>query len=321
MRRAIEQIPSQFGFEPKVENEKKLKRLGKYVVVGMGGSHLAAGLLKTINPSLDISIHRNYGLPKSDTKEPASRLIILSSYSGNTEEVLDAYEKAGELGLHRAAISIGGALLERAEQDGVPHVKMPDTGIQARSALGFSLVGLLKILGEEALLREVRELKNTLHPEACESEGKTCAEYLYGSIPMIYVSLENEAIAHNWKIKFNETGKIPAFFNVFPELNHNEMAGFGGEEGGRKLSRNFSFVFLKDRNDHPRIQRRMAMLEEMYRGRAISVMSYELQGGNASHKIFSSLVLADWAAYYTAQMYGSEPEEVSVVEEFKKRIA
>lgn len=321
MRRAIENFPSQFGFEPKVEHENKLARLDGYIVVGMGGSHLAARIIKELDPSLDIFIHRNYGLPKLGKKELKSRLVILSSYSGNTEEVLDAYEKAGELGLPRAAISIGGQLLERAEKDGIPYVKMPDTGIQARSALGFSFVGLLKILGEETALKEAQKLRNTLRPEEYEEEGKKLAEHLFGHIPIIYASLDHEAIAYNWKIACNETGKIPAFYNVFPELNHNEMAGFDAQDTSRKLSRIFSFIFLKDQNDHPRIQKRMAMLEQLYCDRNMPVKAYELHGENHSHKIFSSLVLADWTAYYTAAMYGHEPEAVPVVEEFKKLIA
>ena len=91
MREAIKNFSQQFDFTPVVENEAQLKRSGKFVVAGMGGSHLAAGLLKVWNPYLDIVIHREYGLPAIEEKDLQSRLCIASSYSGNTEEVIDFF--------------------------------------------------------------------------------------------------------------------------------------------------------------------------------------------------------------------------------------
>lgn len=342
MYEAIKNTRRQFEFKPKLENADLLDYEAKprrFMVVGMGGSPLAAGLLKVWRPELDLAIHRNYGLPAMSEESLRERLVILSSYSGNTEEVLDAYDEAGGRGLARAAISIGGKLLERAKKDGVPYVQMPDTGIQPRSALPMSLKGLLKITGEERALAEVNELHETFHPETYEKEGKALAEYLRGHVPVIYSSERNEPIVYNWRIKFNETGKIPAFHNVFPELNHNEMTGFdpvraltavserptsnGASvlEERKKLNEPFSFIFLKDAADHPKIQKRMEVTEKLYRDRGLTVKIMELEGKTVWHKIFNSLALADWAAYYTAEGYGLEAEEVPMVEEFKRLIA
>ena len=102
------------------------------VVVGMGGSHLAADLLKILKPELDIIVHRDYGMPPNIN----DRLIILSSYSGNTEEVLDAYDQAKNL--NRAVITVGGKLLEKAKQDNVPFVLLP-VGLQPRDAIHHCL--------------------------------------------------------------------------------------------------------------------------------------------------------------------------------------
>lgn len=318
MYKTIKEAAKQFAFEPKIENKENFHPASKYVLVGMGGSHLAAGLLKILKPELDIIIYRGYGLPAlSDLKE---RLIILSSYSGNTEEVLDAYEASGKLGLNRAVISIGGKLLEQAKNDKVVYIQMPDFGVQPRSALPLNLKSLLKLVREETLLKEAGELQNTFRPESVEDEGKSLAEKLHGHIPVIYASEKNQALAYNWKIKFNETGKIPAFYNVISELNHNEMTGFDVKDSTRALSEKFYFLFLYDSEDHLKIQKRMAITAKLYEDRKLPTHSITLSGSSIFHKIFNSLTLADFAAYFTAEAYGLESEQVPMVEEFKKLI-
>ena len=124
-------------------------------------------------------------------------------------------------------------------------------------------------------------------------------------------------LAHNWKIKFNETGKVPAFCNVFPELNHHEMTGFDVQDASRHLSEKFHFVFLKDDDDHPQVQKRMDITAKLYRDRNLPVEILMLQGQSRVEKMFSSLVLADWTAYHTGEGYGLETEQVPMVEEFK----
>jgi len=112
MREVIKNFNKQFGWEPKVINGEKLATAGKFLVCGMGGSALSAGLIKIIDPKINLIIHRDYDLPNiSDLDQ---RLIILSSYSGNTEEVLSAFDKAKEKNLHLAVIASDGQLLEKA---------------------------------------------------------------------------------------------------------------------------------------------------------------------------------------------------------------
>ncbi len=320
---AIKNFARQFSYTPIIENEPRLRERPyiSHAIIGMGGSHLAAGLLKTWDPGLRLIIHKDYGLPALPEDQAQKTLFIASSYSGNTEETRDAFDQAVRENLPRAAISTGGTLMERATKDCAPYIQMPQTGIQPRSALGFSTKALLKIMGHEKGLQEISALADILRPETFEQEGRALAQKLKGRIPVIYSSTRNESLAYNWKIKFNETGKIPAFYNVFPELNHNEMNGFDPNDASQPLSERFFFIFLKDEKDHPRIQRRMEALETMLRERGFPVEIKNAPGASSFEKIFSSLVLGDWTAYYTAQQYGLEPERVPLIEEFKKRIA
>ena len=320
MREAIRRFNQQFSFKPKIENAGNFRRAEKYVVCGMGGSHLAADLLKVWRPELDIVIHRNYGLPALPKGDLEKCLVILSSYSGNTEETLDAYMHAKKSRLKIAALAVGGELIKKAQKHKTPYIQFPDLGLQPRLALGLGMLGLLKFFGEEKALKELSALEKAFRPEEYENAGKELAARLSGRVPVIYSSEQNSAIAYNWKIKFNETGKIPAFCNVFPELNHNEMTGFDVKDSSYELSRGFYFIILRDSKDHPRILKRMAVLEQLYKDRGLIIEMIDLADANVFTKIFSSLLVADWAAYYTAQNYGLESEQVPMVEEFKRVI-
>lgn len=319
MEEAIKNFPKQFAYEPVIENGALPSNFRKFTVVAMGGSALAAEILKAGRPEIDLLIHKDYGLPLINGRELVNRLIILISYSGNTEEVISAFHEALNKKM-LVVIAAGGKLIELAEENSIPFVRIPNTGIQPRMAVGFLLKALMKVVGDNAGLEEIKKLEITLDANGRETDGKTFAESLHGKIPVVCASRRNEVIARNWKIKFNETGKIPAFYNVFPELNHNEMTGFDVVPSTRALSAPFHFIFLKDASDDEKISKRMDVCKRLYEDRGLPVSMVELSDNNIWIKIFTSLVLVDWTAYYLAQYYGTEPEQVPMVEEFKKMI-
>lgn len=320
MEESIRNFHTQFSFTPRVENADTLPRRRRAVLAGMGGSHLAASLLLAWKPTFPLYIHRDYGLPPLPEQDLKKSLFIASSYSGNTEEVLDFADAVTNRGLPLAAICVGGKLLAFARRKKLPHVVLPDTGIQPRMALGFSLMALGELLGQKTLLTELSHLATRLRPTAGEEKGKQLASTLEGKIPIIYASLKNLSLAYNWKIKFNETGKIPAFYNVFPELNHNEMAGFDPLPSTKHLSAPFHFLFLCDETDHPQIKKRMEVLRQLLSARGFPVSTLELTGDPWFERVFTSLLLADWVAFFTARHYGSDPQTVPIVEELKKHI-
>lgn len=322
MEEAILGLPKQFELKPKVEaGEKIFKDYEAVMVVGMGGSHLCAGVLKTINPSLPISVHNSYGLPKLPERSKKRTLFVFVSYSGNTEEVLDSIDLALSEGLHSAVITTGGSLGEKAQEAGLPRVFMPDTGIQPRNAIGYSTVSLATVLEDESSLKELEDLSFKLEPEEEKKRGREIAEDLLGFVPVFYTSHENIAIAYNWKVKFNETTKIPAFYNVFPEANHNEMEGFGVVESTEKLSSSIATYFLMDKNDHPRIQKRMDVTSSLYEERGIKTGRFELVGNSKAEKIFKGILVADWASLELSRKhYNTDADNVPVVEKFKNII-
>lgn len=317
----IKNFNQQFEYEPKIENKAALKKgIKKFVVAGMGGSHLAADIIQCWLPENDIIIWSDYGLPPLEPKEFKKRLIIASSYSGNTEETVNAL-RAGHAKKYPVAIAASaGKLIKIGRNQKIPYVALPHQDIQPRMALGWSMKAILALMNKSAELREASLLSKQLKPSHYEEPGKKLARKLKNSVPIIYASSRNSAIAKIWKIKLNETGKIPAFYNILPELNHNEMTGFDAKKSTRGLSRDFHFMFIRDNDDSPRIKKRMDVLGALYKKNGLKVEEIQIKGSSRLQKIFSSIILADWVSYYTAKLYNAEPEKVPMVEEFKKLI-
>lgn len=313
---SIKGFNKQLQYEPEIVNGEKLGKHERFIFVGMGGSALGPDLLRVSNPELDILIHRDYDLPDLPEKVLQNSLIVLNSYSGNTEEVLNAMGEVVKKGLSAVAVSIGGKLLELAKENGLPYVQLPDWDLEPRMALGLSLRALLKVLGQDKSLDMVSKIKFSDQ----EQIGKKLAEKLRGFVPVIYSSRKNGPLAYLWKVKINETAKKPSFSNVFPELNHNEMVGFHTNDVSKLLSQNFHFIFLRDETDNPRILKRMDVTAKLFQNQKLNVETIELVGDNVYAKILSSLQLADWASYYIAKEYGIDPADISVIEEFKKSI-
>lgn len=318
----IKNFPNQFTFKPELSIKIDLKKYTKYIVCGMGGSHLAAGIIKNIDQNIDIIVHNDYGLPDLSDYDLKNSLFIFSSYSGNTEEIIDGYYLAKSKNLPRIVITVGGVLLELAKKDRIPFIQLPNTGIQPRSALGYSFMAMLLVMNKDDIIKQSNNLVDilTTRMDELNNTGANIADEIAGFVPIIISSKKNFSIGYNWKIKFNETGKIPAFYSVIPELNHNEMTGFDLSNRSRYLADRFYILFLLDENDHPQNRKRMEVLFQLYHEKKILVKNIFLTGSNNLDKVFSSLVLADWTAFYLAKHFGHEPEQVPMVEEFKKRI-
>ncbi|MEK7208729.1 MAG: SIS domain-containing protein [Patescibacteria group bacterium] len=310
LRQIILDFPKQLATSLNFNYSTNLPKADKFIVCGMGGSALAAGLLKVYKPELDLLIHRDYGLPRVPKYFLDGSLLILSSYSGNTEEVLDTLQLALERTLKVAIMAAGGELLAVAEQLKLPHLVLP-AGLPPRQAIGYFFVGLCRLMGAEADLVALRELAKVLQPAEAEAEGRRLAGLIGARRPVIYASTVNWYLAYNWKIRFNEDSKIAAFANVLPEMNHNELAA---------PDDHFIYFLLRDPADDPRIKNRFAHLVTLFKKQNLAVEEIILTGDSTLEKIFNSVILADWTAYHLALAIGQNPAATPLIEEFKKQI-
>ncbi|PIR42019.1 MAG: hypothetical protein COV30_00685 [Candidatus Yanofskybacteria bacterium CG10_big_fil_rev_8_21_14_0_10_37_15] len=314
--KTIKTFFEQFAYEPEIINKNKLIRKDKAIIAGMGGSRLAGDILRMWKPDKEITIHSDYGLPLLSKKNLDDSFIIANSFSGNTEEIIDVAMKAVENNLSLAIVATGGKLLDIAKENNLPYIQIPSLALQPRMSLGYSILALLKILGDDEALNEAGFLKTLSNIEKLENQGREISEKMKGKIPLIYTSERNNELGYVWKIVLNETAKTPAFCNRFPELNHNEIAGFENQE----LSKQFHFLFLRDADDDitGRIGLRMNKLKEIFSQKDLSVTQIELNGESHLKKIFSAIILAYWTAYYLADQYEVDPEKIEIIENFKR---
>ncbi len=343
----IRNFNRQLEWEPELQGHPvKQDAPVRVLVLGMGGSHLGADLLNAYDPKLGLMVHSDYGLPSmfdpNSSRPGLEEFVIASSYSGNTEEVLDGLNQALAGGFKVAVVASGGKLIEIAKEKSLPYVQLPG-GLQPRMSAGYQVKALAKLLGLQNVLKELNQLTQGhpvkqgapvgLDPSEFEERGKTLAEKLVGKIPVIYASQANRVLSYTWKVRFNETAKIPAFYNLFPELNHNEMMGYSDQGGGEQFLRKlgdknfvhrspeiFTFLVLADSEDHPKIQKRMEIFSKLFTEKGFSVERIDL-GEGRFYCLFSNLLLADWTSYYIARQNGVDPEQIPLVEEFKLLIS
>lgn len=318
---AMRQFPKQFSYELLISNRRRLKRVSRFIVAGMGGSALAGDFAAAYLPKISIVRHRDYGLPDLDKAILKKNLVIASSYSGNTEETLSAFEAARKRKIPLAAITVGGKLLVLSKKYRLPYIQLPDLGLEPRAALGLSFKALMRFMGTSKTIREIEGLATILKPQNLKGPVRFLVKKLKNRIPLIYSSRRNEALAYFFKITLNETAKIPAFSNVFPELNHNEMVAFEKHELTESLARRFSTLIIADPQDRPRIQKRMKIFKNLYTQLGWPVETVLLQGKTRLLKMFNLALLAEWSAYFLSLEYRVPAEGVALVEQFKRLMA
>ena len=316
MKTTLLGFSDQLKWQPTVEGGV-IPSAGRYLLCGMGGSALAGGLLAACDQTIPLAVHRDYGLPpliKSDSVTPP--LIIISSFSGNTEETLDAYQTARAADWPLVVVTAGGELLASARRAGVPLIVLPDPAIPPRLAVGYFLRALALITGAGRVGRELESLAPTLDLAATETDGRSIAKRLTGRIPLFYSSNCYAPLAYFWKIMLNETAKIPAFSNMVPEQNHNELESLG------HISANpFTVVMLTSADDQPRIAKRFNVLTEILPSLRIPVETILLAGASPAARVVNSILLASFTTLALAEARSVDPDNAPVIEDFKHRLS
>jgi glucose/mannose-6-phosphate isomerase len=307
---------TQFGFVPEVVNDHLIKKNYKHIILcGMGGSHLPVGLLKTIQPGIDIYVHRDYDLPPFEKSFFESALLVASSFSGNTAEVISFYKKAKQLfDLPVLCIATGGELLDLAKRGNDPYITLPQSEFVPRTALGITTIALASVLKEKSVYQNLTRLSVDI--AAAESEGESLSDRLGDKTPIFYASSANLNLAYNWKIKCNETGKIHAFYNVFPEANHNELEAY---EYAGSLS-GVMPIILRDSSDDARIQKRFDVFQGILSHKGVEHAVVDISNPDIYRKVFQTIVLGDFFAASVAQRRRVPQASVPLIEEFKKRL-
>lgn len=306
-------------------------QLKSIVLAGLGGSAIGGDLVRVTvaNESpVPVNVYRDYVLPAYVGE---GSLVFLTSYSGNTEETLSAYAEAGQKGASRVVVTTGGKLADLARSDGVPVVLVP-AGLPPRSAVGYLFLpvylmlgrlGVVKVADQDAkeLVEVLGRWRGELAPQkpCSENRAKALAAELFGKIPVIYGAAHTtEVLATRWKGQFNENAKTLAYWNVFPELNHNEIVGFEAPPG---LLKQLVCIILRDIDDHPRVQTRMEVTRGLLENRIASVHELYGEGNSRLARCFSLIYLGDYTSVYLAMLNGINPKPVPVIDFLKNKLA
>jgi glucose/mannose-6-phosphate isomerase len=299
------------------------------VVAGMGGSAIGGALARAAlgdTASRPILAARAYGLPPWTTPDTT---VLCSSYSGDTEETLACYEAAGALGAKRVVATSGGKLAELARADGVPVIPVAG-GLQPRAAVAYMTVAALEVAFRcgagprcasdiDVAAEHLEELVVEWGPEAPDdSEAKSLARGLVGSVPVIYGSGLTTTIGYRWKTQLNENAKLPAFWHELPEADHNELVGW---TGAGDLTR-FAAIFLEDSDTHPRIADRVELTESLIRSEATGgTFRVQTRGTTSFERVFSMVLLGDLVSVYLAALRGIDPGPVGLIDQLKEQLA
>jgi glucose/mannose-6-phosphate isomerase len=334
MRSLLESFPEQVQTAAQAGMKLSLpapKGLKAVIVTGLGGSAIGGDLARAITEAqmkVPVVVNRTYDLPGF---VDASTLIFACSYSGNTEETLSAYEQAKQAGASIVCITSGGKLEALAIADGRPVLRLP-AGLPPRAALGHSLIALLSAMqamqlvpgmGEAIqetidLLNKLRDLYGINAPEAA-NPAKTLAASLSGKVVAIYGSNGiMETAAYRWRSQIAENSKNLAFHHVLPEMNHNELVGWMCPED---VLRCIGVVFLRDKADHPQIQKRFDLTRDIIAKKAGAVHEIWSDGNSVLARVISSIYLGDYVSLYLAYLNNIDPTPVGVIDFLKKNLS
>ena len=292
------------------------------IIAGMGGSAIGGDLLKdwTRNKLIvPLEVNREYNLPEyADHKT----LVIVSSYSGDTEESLSALLDAIKRGCMIFCISSGGELIKAAKKHKIPYLQVPG-GMPPRAALPYMLIPLLVFMEKAGLVTGVKEeLEETFvvlekiveenGPEKPQVENfaKNTAHFLWDSTPVIYGFGFYRSVAQRIKQQLNENAKIPAKWEYFPELNHNDIVGWSGKGEECKW---FSIIFIRDDDCPGEIESRIDITKSIVESAGFVTFDLYVQGKSCLAKMLSTIVVGDFLSVYLAVLRKADPTPVKVI--------
>jgi glucose/mannose-6-phosphate isomerase len=330
----IDGLPDQLlnGWQSALKQElPNIKNVNKVVIAGMGGSAIGGEILSAyIKPfcTVPVLIHSDYQLP--EWAKSKDTLLICSSHSGNTEEVLSVYEDARSASTQVISITTGGKLAEYSQRDEKPYWKF-DIDSQPRAAVGFSFSFLLALffrLGfipdpTEDLKTAISDMKiQQAHMKAELADSLNPAKRTAGQFLGRWLTIFGGGImtpvAKRWKTQINENAKSQANYEILPEANHNTLQGIFEPS---ERNPNSITVFLRASENHPRLKLRDEFTQMTMMVEGHNVTFNFIKGSTVLSQIWNGILLGDYISFYMAIAYELDPTPVPMLVELKKKLS
>lgn len=316
-----DQLQEAYIIGQKQELTQPTNEIKNVLISGLGGSGIGGSLVKTlVNNELKIpfDVNKDYTIPNYVDEHT---LFIVSSYSGNTEETLQAFELARKKGAKIVCVSSGGKIIDIAKQEGIDHVIIPG-GMPPRACLALSFVQQLFILYhfhlvehdfQSDLLAAVNLLDE--HEEPIKAEAKEIADQLHGKLPIIYSGPDVAPVSVRFRQQLNENSKILCWHHVIPEMNHNELVGW------RTKDENLSVIILRNNSDSKRIEERIEINKTIVQRYTSNIIEIYSKGETQLQRALYLINLTDWVSFYLAENRHVDAVEVEVIDYLKSELA
>ena len=309
---------------------REYARIDKVVILGMGGSAIGGGIMRRLalaETKVPVWVHRDYVLPPFVDE---GTLVIASSYSGNTEETVSAFTESLKSPAKKLVLTTGGKLKYLAQREGIP-VFIIDYQAPPRAAFPHSfipLVGIFQKLGlisdKSVDLQEALQILNRLSQDFAETtplasnRAKQLATKLWGRIVIIYGAGILSEVARRWKTQLNENSKTWAFFELFPELNHNAVLGY---EFPPEAKEKLFVLLLRSSLLHPRNLIRYEATARLLVKAGVAYEFLEAAGKTPLAQVMSMVLFGDYLSFYLAVLNKVDPTPVDSIDFLKKYLA
>ena len=292
------------------------KRFDTVILVGMGGSALPGEVVNAASYELGLRhtviVWKDYGLPRV-SHHHRSPLYIFTSFSGNTEETLSGLREflktpRVKRTARAAVIATGGALLRLARANGLPVITFPAGDLTPRQASGRMFYAISELLFASRLtIRRPQEFTH-LRPSLWKRRGYELARRLNRKLIVVYTQTIDYYLGYLWKIRFNESAKVPAFNNIIPEMTHNEIVGF------TKPNLPTAALLLAHPTSHTRVQKRFQVTARLLRQEGVAAIPIPLTGRTRLEETWNTIMYADWTSYALAKLRRVDPRETEIID-------
>jgi glucose/mannose-6-phosphate isomerase len=325
MKTLIEGFPNQIREAIEIASAAQLKHtpsgIENIVICGMGGSGIGGRIVSqwvSNELSVPLVLLQDYVLPAFVGK---NSLVIGSSYSGNTEETLIALKEAQRKGALIAGICSGGELKLFCEQHDYDCIVVRG-GFPPRAATAYSVVQLIKILEVYGLIQsgKIKELLTCAsllesYSSEIHTASKEIAHAMFGKIGVIYSGVEYESVVIRTRQQFNENSKFLCISHVIPEMNHNELVGWGGGD------ERFSVLFIDGEDISLRNKKRLEISREIVSSKTPFIKSVVAKGESYMQRTIYLIHLVDWASYYLCELNKADIMDIKVIDRLKSELS
>ena len=297
------------------------KKIHNVLITGLGGSGIGGTNVAELAvkiAAVPVNISKDYFIPAFVDE---NTLVIVCSYSGNTEETISAMQQAMDKKAQFVCITSGGKIKELAEKHHFDLILIPG-GFPPRSCIGYSLVQLLHVFEAKQIanLRYQEEVKAAIRlldekEMAIQALAKEYAAKLNNKIPVIYSLGNTEGLAVRFRQQINENSKMLCWHHVIPEMNHNELVGWAG--GGNQMA----VCILRTSADYERNIKRLEINKEIFAKYTDTVFEITAEGNSALVQALYLIHLTDWVSCFLAELKNIDPTEVKVIDFLKGALA